>query len=190
MEEMRNKTTEELECILGFKPTSAKSLSMQSIVENVPQTIQPQIKAAFELYKRGLEVVKAPSLDKVSAVLKIVRPMMADLEHEEVYALMVDRALHLIRKVKISSGSISSCILDVNGIARQALLARASGVIVVHNHPSGIAQPGDKDITQTLTLKNALKLIDVSLIDHVIVAYGGDAYSFSEERFFKKVNKI
>lgn len=187
MEEMKNKTTEELECILGFEPNSAKSLSMQSIVENAPQFIQPQIKAAFELYKRGLDVVNAPVLDKVSAVLKVVRPMLSDLEHEEVYALMMDRSLHLIRKVKISSGSLSSCIIDVNGIARQALLSRASGVIIAHNHPSGSAEPGKADINQTAILKNALKLIDVTLIDHVIVAYGGHAYSFAEETFYHNV---
>lgn len=187
---MKSKTTEELECILGFEPTSANSLSMQSIVENVPQFIQPQIKAAFELYKRGLEVVKAPVLNKASAVLKVVRPMLSDLEHEEVYALMVDRALHLIKKVKISSGSISSCLIDVNGIARQALLARASGVILAHNHPSGSAEPGEEDIKQTAVLKNALKLIDVTLIDHVIVAYGGHAYSFADEKFYHNVKKI
>lgn len=174
MEEMKNKTTEELECILSFEPNSIKSLSMQ-----------PQIKAAFELYKRGFEIVKAPILNKVSAVLKVVRPMLYDLDHEEVHALMVDRALHLIRKVKISSGSISSSIVDVNGIARQALLAKASGVIIVHNHPSGDPTPGESDIKQTAILKNALKLIDVDLIDHVIVGYGGDAYSFVEERVFK-----
>lgn len=185
MEEMKNKTTEELECILGFEPNSANSLSMQSIVENVPQFIQPQIKAAFELYKRGLEVVKAPVLNKASAVLKVVRPMLSDLEHEEVYALMVDRALHLIKKVKISSGSTSQCLIDVNGIARQALLARASGVILAHNHPSGSAEPGESDIKQTAILKNALKLIDVTLIDHMIIAYGGHAYSFAEEKCFK-----
>lgn len=79
MEEMRNRTTEELECILGFEPTSAKSLSMQSIVENAPKNIQPQIKAAFELYKRGLVIVNAPVLDKVSAVLKVMRPVLSDL---------------------------------------------------------------------------------------------------------------
>lgn len=186
MEEMKNKTTEELESILGFEPNSANSLSMQSIVENVPQFIQPQIKAAFELYKRGLEVVKAPVLNKASSVLKVVRPMLSDLEHEEVYALMVDRALHLIKKVKISSGSISQCIIDVNSIARQALLSRASGVIVAHNHPSGNAEPGENDIKQTTILKNALKLIDVSLIDHVIIAYGGYAYSFAEEKFYNR----
>lgn len=190
MEEMRNKTTEELECILGFDPTSAKSLSMQSIVENTPKFIQPQIKAAFELYKRGLGIVNAPVLYKVSAVLKVMSPVLSDLEHEEVYALMVDRALHLIRKVKISSGSISQSIIDVNGIARQALLARASGVILVHNHPSGSAKPGESDLKQTDILKKALKLIDVDLVDHVIIAYGGDAYSFAEERFYKKSKKI
>ena len=187
MEEMRNKTTEELECILGFEPTNANSLSMQSIVDNAPTFIQPQIKAAFELYKRGLDVVNAPTLDNVPAVLKVVRPMLADLEHEEVYALMVDRALHLIKKVKISSGSISSCIIDVNGIARQALLSRASGVILSHNHPSASAEPGESDLKQTAILKKALKLIDVALIDHVIVAYGGHAYSFAEEKFYHNI---
>ena len=79
---------------------------------------------------------------------------------------------------------MSSCLIDVNGIARKALLTRASGVIIAHNHPSGSAEPGESDIKQTAILKNALKLIDVALIDHVIVAYGGHAYSFADEKFY------
>lgn len=186
MEEVKHKSNEELAGIIGLNLEDVNKLSMQSIVENVSPHIQTKIKAAFELYKRGLDVEKVPVLNNCPNVLKVVRPLLSDLEHEEVHAIMVDRALHMIRSVKISSGSIASSIIDVNGIARQALLSRASGVILAHNHPSGIPEPGEKDTEQTMILEKALKLIDVSLIDHVIVAYGGDAYSFAEERVFKK----
>lgn len=187
MEEVRFKSSEELAGILGINPIGVNRLSMQTIVDNVPQFIKMKLKAAFELYRRSLDVDNVPVLDNVNEVLKVIRPMLSHLDHEEVHALMLDMALHMIGSVKISSGSMSASIIDVNGIARQALMSKASGVILVHNHPSGSAEPGESDLKQTAILKNALKLIDVTLIDHVIVAYGGHAYSFTEEKFYHNV---
>ena len=184
MKEVRLKSTQELAKMLGIKTKVENKVSMKFIFDNVSPTLQPKIKAAIELYKRSCNAVPE-AIEKAEDVIAMVRPLMMDLEHEEVWAVMLDSALHVIEKKKISSGSINDCLIDVNGVCRNALMAKAVGVILVHNHPSGNPMPGQKDVEQTKRLKNALKILDIAMIDHVIVAKGGDSYSFAEEIVFK-----
>jgi DNA repair protein RadC len=86
----------------------------------------------------------------------------------------------LIAKEKINVGDDRSTIIDSKAIVRRALEKKASGIILVHNHPSGNALPSVADIGQTQTLKRALGTCDISLMDHVVI--GGDGYySFADE---------
>ena len=87
----------------------------------------------------------------------------------------------LIHKEMISSGGMDSTVIDNRVIARKALDRKASGIILVHNHPSGNAMPSIADINQTRLLNNALKTCDISLLDHVIIA-PGSYYSFADEQ--------
>lgn len=184
MEEVRLKSTQELAKILGIKTMVENNVSMKFIIDNVSPTLQPKIKAAIELYKRSCNSVPEV-IGKAKDAIAVVRPLMMDLEHEEVWAVMLDSSLHVIEKAKISSGTINGCLIDVNGVCRNALLSKAVGVILAHNHPSRSPMPSEIDMEQTKRLKKALKIIDVALIDHIIVAKGGDAYSFAEEMVFK-----
>ena len=72
-------------------------------------------------------------------------------------------------------------VVDVKSILRRALEKKASGVILVHNHPSGSAMPGQADIRQTGLLKKALQTCEIQLLDHVIVAEDS-WYSFADEQ--------
>lgn len=184
MKEVRHKTTEELAKMLGIKSYDANRLSMQYIFDNVSPKLRPKIKAAIELYKRSCNEVPQ-SITNTSAAIAVVRPLLMDLDQEEVWAIMLNSALHVIDKVKITTGSINSSMVDVNGVCRNALLSKASCVILAHNHPSGSPAPSESDINETRRLKNALKTIDVMLIDHIIVSKGGDAYSYAEEMTLK-----
>lgn len=184
MEEVRLKSVKELVKILGIESYNEKTLSMKYIFDNVSPTLLPKLKSAIELYKRSCNQ-EPETIDKASDAVAAVRPLLMDLEHEEVWAIMLNRMLKVIDKVKITSGTIASCSIDVNGICRNALLSKATGVILAHNHPSGSPKPGPSDIKETKRLKDALKMIDVALIDHIIVSKGGDAYSFSEETIIK-----
>ena len=71
--------------------------------------------------------------------------------------------------------------MDVKSILRRALDRKASGVILVHNHPSGNAMPGQTDIRQTSILKKALQTCEIGLIDHVVIAEDS-WYSFADEQ--------
>ena len=81
----------------------------------------------------------------------------------------------------ISRGGMDSTSVDKRVILRRALDRKASGIILVHNHPSGSPCPSMEDIRQTKELGRALSSCDLHLVDHVIVA-GKSFYSFSDER--------
>ncbi len=83
---------------------------------------------------------------------------------------MLNTALRVTAVVEISQGSLKQAHVYPQEVARQALLHHASAVIVAHNHPSGRAEPSMADIALTSTLNQSLKLLDIQLIDHWIVA--------------------
>ena len=80
---------------------------------------------------------------------------------------------------------LESTVIDCKSILRRALERKASGLILVHNHPSGSAMPGKADINQTSLLKKALQACDIQLIDHVVIAEDS-WYSFADEQLVRE----
>lgn len=140
------------------------------------------ILAAAELGRRTAleEKPEGASIDNPADIACIMRPILKGLQHEELWVLYLDRAGRLIGKDKLSSGGTGATVVDVKMVARSALERLASGVVLVHNHPSGIPNPGKEDIRQTALVKEALSCLDISLVDHVIIA-GNRYFSFSDE---------
>jgi DNA repair protein RadC len=102
-------------------------------------------------------------------------------EQKEVFTvLLLNRANQAMGILKVSEGSASACVVDIQYIFRAAILAGASGLVLCHNHPSGAAQPSRADEALTLTLKSALALVDVRVLDHMIVTRA-KVLSFAEE---------
>ena len=91
---------------------------------------------------------------------------------------------NIIAKERISIGGLDSTILDSRVIVRKALERKACGIILSHNHPSGSALPGTADIQTTRQLDKALKICDISLLDHVVIA-SDSYYSFADEELVK-----
>ena len=142
------------------------------------------VAAAFELGRRlaaedGVE--KMPHIDSPRRVYMIMASLMRDIRHEECWVLFLNHANRLIGKEMISKGGMDSTLIDKRIILRRALDRKASGVILVHNHPSGSPYPSVEDIRQTRDLGKALASCDLHLVDHVIVS-GRSYYSFSDER--------
>lgn len=140
--------------------------------------------ASFELGRRySLESArkKKKPISSPADVYRIMIPHMKSLDHEECWVLYLNRANYLAGKEMMSSGGLESTVMDCKMIVRKALEKKASGIILVHNHPSGSPLPGTADITQTQALKKALSTCDISLLDHVIIA--ADSYfSFADEQ--------
>lgn len=149
--------------------------------------------AAFELGRRC--AVEKIIMDKVTVssprtVFRIMLPELRGLDHEECWVLFLNRANYVLGKERVSVGGLESTVVDVKMILRRAIERKASGVILVHNHPSGSAMPGQADIRQTGILKKALQTCEIQLIDHVVIAEDS-WYSFADEQLVtESVEKV
>ena len=141
------------------------------------------VATAFELGRRlaeeaGLSV--SSTLDSPAKVCRIMLPYMKGLEHEEFWVLFLNRANKLLAKERLSVGGQDSTVIDKRIVLRKAIEKKASGLILVHNHPSGSARPSPEDIRQTRDIGKVLSSCDLQLIDHVVIA-GNGYYSFADE---------
>jgi len=140
------------------------------------------ILALNELLKRLLvsETREMPFIKSSANAAKIIGPYLRDLSHEECWVMYLNRANRLISKERMSIGGVSSTIMDVKIVMKSALEKLASSIILVHNHPSGSANPGEHDKHQTRVLKEAASVFDIAILDHIIIA-GDSYYSFADE---------
>lgn len=99
---------------------------------------------------------------------------------EQFMILLLDRGNHILGIANISTGGISACVVDPKIVFATALKAKASGIIMAHNHPSGNLKPSNPDIHLTEKLKEGGRLLDISVMDHLIVT-PRSYYSFANE---------
>jgi len=105
---------------------------------------------------------------------------LIDLPFEEFWLLILNRANLVIKKEMISRGGVSGTVVDTKIIFKVAIENYASSIIICHNHPSGNLKPSEADIRITKNIKEAGKLMEIPLLDHLIVAETG-FYSFADE---------
>lgn len=104
---------------------------------------------------------------------------LLDLSHEEFWVIMLNRANQVTKKQQISSGGVSGTVADPKIIFKMALDELASSIILTHNHPSGNLRPSQADISLTKKLKEAGKMLEIPVLDHLI--FTNDAYfSFAD----------
>lgn len=130
------------------------------------------IVAALELGRRRKETdpEEKPKISSSRDAFELLKSDLMDLPKEEFWVLCLNRANRVIKKKRVSEGGVSGTVADPKIIYKLALEELASGVIVAHNHPSGNLQPSQNDIDLTRKLKEAGKFLEISLLDHLIVA--------------------
>lgn len=138
--------------------------------------------AALELGRRRkeTETVKRDKITCSKDVFDIMQPFMLDLPHEEFWLLNLSRSNAVIKKELISRGGVSGTVVDTKMIFKSAVENLASSIIICHNHPSGNLKPSDADIRITKNIKEAGRVMDIQLFDHVIITESG-YYSFNDE---------
>jgi DNA repair protein RadC len=129
------------------------------------------IVSALELGKRRKlsEMTIQPQITSSEDVHRLLHPVLADLKHEEVWVLLLNKANRVLKKIQISKGGVTGTVTDIRMIMKEAVNNLASAMILCHNHPSGNAQPSGDDDRITKRLKDAGNLMDICLLDHVIV---------------------
>ena len=138
--------------------------------------------AALELGRRrgGIQQIDKTPVKSSRTVFHLFHPLLGDLEHEEFWLLMLNRANRVLGRFKVSQGGLSGTVIDTRIILKKALDNLASSIIVCHNHPSGNTQPSDADIKITEKLKKAAEMLEIKLLDHVIIA-DTSYFSFADE---------
>jgi DNA repair protein RadC len=140
------------------------------------------IVAALELGRRRKEL-ESNEKGKITGsrdAYDLLKADLLDIAHEEFWVLLLNRANRVIRKSQISQGGVAGTVADPKIIFKLALDDLASGVILAHNHPSGNLTASQADLDLTKKLKEAGKLLDIQVLDHIIVA-GQKYFSFADE---------
>ena len=127
--------------------------------------------------RAAVPAILHPTLDNYSRVIEYCRTLAGHRSIEEFHLLHLDRKNRLIRDECHQRGTVSHTPAYTREICIRALDNQTSAMIIVHNHPANSAEPSRTDISTTETLRDALKLIDVTLHDHLIVT-ASDAFSF------------
>ena len=105
---------------------------------------------------------------------------MADLDHEQFWLILLNRAHQVLQFERVSAGGVSGTVVDPKIIFRKALHGQASSLILCHNHPSGNTKPSPADLEITKKLKLAGQHLEISVVDHLIVTHRG-YFSFADE---------
>ncbi|SNS36800.1 DNA replication and repair protein RadC [Noviherbaspirillum humi] len=140
-----------------------------------------QLQAVMELARRALgEDLKAGcALSSPQAVQRYLQLSMARKPYESFTVLFLDVKNRLIASKELFRGTLTHASVYPREVVKDALAHNAAAVILAHNHPSGSCEPSAADLHLTQALKQALTLVDVRLLDHLVIA-GSEAYSFAD----------
>lgn len=140
------------------------------------------IAAAVELGRRRKETSpkSKPKISSSRDAWKVMNPIISELEVEEFWVIYLNRSNRVIKTQMISRGGISGTVVDPRIVLQPAIHLNCSGLILAHNHPSGNLSPSHADRNLTEKLAQASKLLDISVLDHIIVGQTG-YYSFMDE---------
>ena len=110
---------------------------------------------------------------------RIFRPLLTEMKHEECWCLYLNTGNRIVERQRVSQGGVQATVVDHRLVIKRALELLATQIILVHNHPSGAALPSEQDKILTKKIAEAAALFDIRLLDHLIIARGGE-YSFRQ----------
>jgi len=139
----------------------------------------------LDIINEAIRILDASTMDKGEAltsphlVRAYLRLKMARLEHEIFAAIFLDNQHRVLSFQELFRGTIDSASVYPREVVKATLYANAAAVIFAHNHPSGLAEPSNADKVLTRKLVEALSVIDVRVLDHLVVGHGA-VVSFAE----------
>ncbi len=157
-------SAEELKEVTGISASSA------ALIRLVPELCK---------LAKVSEVSEIKGLTNSSMASAYVIPRFMFDENEKVIMLSLDSAKKVKSCTEISSGVVNTVDLNIRLIVETALKNKASSVILAHNHPDGDIRPSREDLETTKRIREALKLVDIPLVDHIIVS-GTEYFSFCD----------
>ncbi len=140
-----------------------------------------ELAAVFEIARRavGAQLAEAPVFDNPAAVKQFAALAIGALGFEVFAVLFLDNQHRLLNHEEMFRGTLTQTSVYPREVVRRALELNSAAVIFAHNHPSGTAEPSRADEFLTQSLKAALQLVDVRVLDHLVVGRG-EVVSFAE----------
>lgn len=140
-----------------------------------------QILAVLELIKRYFheDIPVDEPIKSSSNIFERMRHRIGNLDHEEIWMLLINRQNRVIKEFRLTSGTGTASVFDPKQAIKLAILENADGMILCHNHPSGTLRPSPQDDMLTRELKEACKFMHIRLLDHLIVTPNG-YYSYND----------
>lgn len=132
------------------------------------------LKAAIELGRRLSiqEPEERPALNSPAEAAALVQYEMSALEQEHLRAILLDTRNRVIAIADVTRGSLNSAHVRIGEVFRDAIRKNAAALILVHNHPSGDPSPSPDDLTLTKAIREAGRLLDIEVLDHLIIGQG------------------
>lgn len=143
-------------------------LSIEGVGENTAFLLKliPQISS----YYRIARIRDGLVLDDLETLREYFIPLFYGKHNEELHLISLDAAMRPLADTLISEGSLTATPLNIKRIVETAINNHAVSVILAHNHPSGAPRPSSKDVSATESVRAALELVEIAVLDHVIVA--------------------
>jgi DNA repair protein RadC len=143
------------------------------------------IAAALELgrRRRAEDAIELKKITSSKAVFEMMQPIIGELPHEEFWVLYLNNANKVIYKSQLSKGGITGTVVDIRLIFKMAFEQNATGLLLLHNHPSGKLIASEADLKITKRIKEAGQTLEIQVLDHLIITENG-YLSFQDEGIF------
>lgn len=156
-------SVEDLEKVKGMGQASAIGLSA--------------LRAVMAYYFQDNAETGKDQITKMSALIEMLRAQIGHKENEVLFAIFFNAKNEVLATKEMGEGTVAQASAFTRKIVEEALRVKATSLILAHNHPGGVAEPSELDLSTTKEIEKALALVDVSLQDHVILA-SKNYYSF------------
>lgn len=166
-----------------FDAPMSELVKVQGVGDNAATLIKlfPQMSRAYLVSRAGFDSI----LDSTKKAGEYMSPYFFGERDEVVYMACLDAKCKVINCKKLFHGGVNSANISIRKIVENALLYNATSVIIAHNHTSGIALPSEEDKQTTRQIEQALRHMDIILMDHIIVA-DDDFVSLADNGFFRR----
>lgn len=169
---------------LGHDLSRFKNLKLKDLLKfkGVGPAKASYIFAAIEFGNR-IQLAETPAVKKISTssdAYHCLRSNLEDLEREEFWVLLLNKANRVLAKKRISIGGVSATVVDPRIVFSCAVDCLASSIILAHNHPSGNLRPSKADLDITRKIKDGAVFFDITILDHLIITES-DFFSFADE---------
>ena len=170
-------------CSNKFAMLSKMSIKDLQLFRGIGQAKAITIIAAMELAKRKEKekIIHQSSITSSTDAYHQIRYYFEDLNHEQFWIILLNRANKILHLSQISKGGVSSTVVDPKLIFSAALEWKASSIILVHNHPSGSLVPSEHDKKLTAQIKQGANLLEITVLDHLIIGQN-EYFSFADQQ--------